>query len=53
MCYSFFFFYKEITFLFIIKPGVVGLLCILNANKVHAYLLCVGVTVGMITVLII
>lgn len=53
VCVTVFFFNKGITFFFIIKPGIVGLLCILNANKVHAYLLCMGVTIGMITVLII
>lgn len=29
----FFAFYKGIKFLFIIKPGIVGLLCVFNGNK--------------------
>lgn len=42
---------KELKFFFI-TPGIVGLLCIFNVNKVHAYLLCVGLIIVMVTVLI-
>jgi len=44
-------FTKELNFFFII-PGIIGLLCIFNVNKVHAYLLCVGLIIVMVTVLI-